>query len=162
VKKRKVLVVDDSSTVRKIIQHSLRRANLNVGDILEASNGREALGMVQRFTFDLILNNIDMPLMDGLELFEALAYVRGAQGTPIVVITKDTSEEGVLRAMEAGARAFIRKPVTVQDLSEKIEPLLTKNRSRPLNEGGRVCPRRVPGIGARQGAGPCTFLKKYH
>jgi two-component system chemotaxis response regulator CheY len=125
VKKRRVLVVDDSSTIRKIIQHSLHQANLNVGDILEASNGREALGMVQRFAFDLILTDIDMPLMDGLELLEALAYVRSAQGTPVVVITKHTSEEGVLRAMEAGARAFIRKPFTVKDLSEKIEPLLT-------------------------------------
>jgi two-component system chemotaxis response regulator CheY len=82
VKKRKALVVDDSSTIRKIIQHSLRQANLNVGEILEASNGREALGMVQRFTFDLILTDIDMPLMDGLELLEALADVRSAQGTP--------------------------------------------------------------------------------
>jgi two-component system, chemotaxis family, chemotaxis protein CheY len=124
VKKRKVLVVDDSPTIRKIIQHALRQANLNVGDILEASNGREALGMVQRFSFDLILTDIDMPLMDGLELLEALAYVRSAQQTPVVVITKLTSEEGVLRAMEAGARAYIRKPFTVKDLSEKIEPLL--------------------------------------
>jgi two-component system chemotaxis response regulator CheY len=124
VTKRRVLVVDDSSTIRKIIQHSLHQANLNVGDILEASNGREALGMVQRFTFDLILTDIDMPLMDGLELLEALAYVRSARGTPVVVITKHTSEEGVLRAMQAGARAYIRKPFTVKDLSEKIEPLL--------------------------------------
>lgn len=124
MKKRRVLVVDDSSTIRKIIQHSLHQANLNVGDILEASNGREALGMVQRFSFDLILTDIDMPLMDGLELLEALAYVRSARNTPVVVITKHTSEEGVLRAMEAGARAYIRKPFTVKDLSEKIEPLL--------------------------------------
>ena len=132
MKKRKVLVVDDSSTIRKIIQHSLRQANLNVGDILEASNGREALGMVQRFSFDLILTDIDMPLMDGLELLEALAYVRNAQNTPVVVITKHTSEEGVLRAMEAGARAYIRKPFTVKDLSEKIEPLLT-DKLEPAN-----------------------------
>jgi two-component system, chemotaxis family, chemotaxis protein CheY len=126
VKKRKVLVADDSSTIRKIIQHSLRRANLNVGDILEASNGREALGMVQRFTFDLILNDIDMPLMYGLELLEVPAYVRSAQNTPVMVITKQSSEEGVLRAVEAGARAYIRKPFTVEDLFEKIEPLLVK------------------------------------
>jgi len=61
VKKRKVLVVNDSSTIRKIIQHSLRQANLNVGDILEADNGREALGMVQRFTFDLIMTDMTCP-----------------------------------------------------------------------------------------------------
>jgi two-component system, chemotaxis family, chemotaxis protein CheY len=126
VKKRKVLFVDDSSTTRKIIRQSLQQANLNVGDILEASNGREAPGMVERFTFDLILTDIDMPLMDGLELLEALAYVRSAQGIPVVVITKHTSREGVLRAMEAGARAYIRKPFAVKDLSEKIEPLLLR------------------------------------
>ena len=126
MKKRRVLVVDDSSTIRKIIQHSLHQANLNIGDILEASNGREAVGLVQRFSFDLILTDIDMPLMDGLELLEALAYVRSAHGTPVVIITKHTSESGVLRAMEAGARAFIRKPFTVKDLSEKIEPLLVE------------------------------------
>jgi DNA-binding NarL/FixJ family response regulator len=65
-----------------------------------------------------------MPLMDSLELLEALAYVRRAQGTRVVVITEHTSQEGVLRAIEAGARAYIRKPFTVKDLSEKIEPLL--------------------------------------
>ena len=83
-------------------------------------------GWCTGFTFDLIVTDIDMPLMDGLELLEALAYVRSAQNTPVVVITKHTSEEGVLRAMEAGARAYIRKPFTVEDLSEKIEPLLAE------------------------------------
>jgi len=62
--------------------------------------------------------------MDGLELLEALAYVRSAQGTPVVVITEHTSEEGLLRAMQAGARAYIRKPLRVKNLSQKIEPLL--------------------------------------
>jgi two-component system, chemotaxis family, chemotaxis protein CheY len=109
-------------------QHSLRQANRNVGDILEASNGREALGMVQRFTFDLILTDVDMPLMDGLELLEALAYARSAQGIPVVVITKHISREGAFRAMEAGPRTYIRKPFTVKDLSEKIEPLLLEKR----------------------------------
>ena len=90
MKKRRVQVVDDSSTIRKIIPHSLHQASLPVGDILEASNGREALGMAERFTFDLILTDIDRPLMD----------VQSAQGTPVVVITKDASEEGVLRGME--------------------------------------------------------------
>jgi DNA-binding response OmpR family regulator len=68
----------------------------------------------------------DMPLWDGLESLEAFAYVRSAQNTPVVVITKHTSEKGVLRAMEAGARAYIRKPFTVEDLFEKIEPLLVE------------------------------------
>ncbi len=124
MKKRRVLVVDDSSTIRKIIQHSLHRTNLNVGEIMEACNGREALSMVQRYPFDLILSDIDMPVMDGLELLEALAFVRGAANTPVVIITRHTSEEGVLRAMEAGARAYIRKPFTIEELWEKIEPLL--------------------------------------
>ena len=121
---RRVLVVDDSSTIRKIIKHSLQRTDLHFDEILEASNGREALKMVQTYTFDLILTDIDMPVMDGLELLEALAYVRNAEDTPVVIITKHTSEAGVLRAMEAGARAYIRKPFTIEELWEKIQPLL--------------------------------------
>jgi YesN/AraC family two-component response regulator len=97
-----------------------------VGEILEASNSREALGMVHGFTFDLILTDIDMPLMHGLELLEAPAYVRSAQDTPVVIIRKNTSQRGVLHTMEVGTRAFIRKPFMVQDLSEKIEPLLAE------------------------------------
>lgn len=124
MKKRRVLVVDDSSTIRKIIQHSLQRANLDVGEIMEAANGREALNLVQRYTFDLILSDIDMPVMDGLELLEALAFVRKAEKTPVVIITRHTSEAGVLRAMEAGARAYIRKPFTLEELWVKIGPLL--------------------------------------
>jgi len=67
--------------------------------------------------------------MDSLEILEALAYARSAQGTPVVVITKHTSEEGVLRAMEAGAiaRAYIRKPFTVKDLSRKLSLCWSKN-----------------------------------
>jgi two-component system chemotaxis response regulator CheY len=95
VKKRKV-VLSTSSTIRKITQNSLRQANLNVGDILEASNGREALGMVQRFTFDLTLTDIDMPLMDGLELRKCWLMFAGPR-TPVVVITEHTSQEGALR-----------------------------------------------------------------
>ena len=121
---RRVLVVDDSSTIRKIIKHSLQRTDLHFGEILEASNGREALDLVQRHSFDLILTDIDMPRMNGLELLEALSFVRNAEDTPVVVVTKYTSEAGVLRAMEAGARAYIRKPFTIEELWEKIQPLL--------------------------------------
>ena len=93
--------------------------------------------MVERFTFDLILTDIDMPLTEGLELLEALAYVRSAQGTtPVVVITEHTSQEGVLRAMEAGARAYIRKPFTVKDRSEKNEPLLADKLETAKTGGG--------------------------
>ena len=122
--KKKILVVDDSSTVRKIIQDSLERANLNVGQIIEASNGREALDLVQHNHFDLILTDIDMPVMDGLELIEALNVARKTENTPVVVITKHTSEEGVLRAMEAGARGYIREPFTIEELWEKVAPIV--------------------------------------
>lgn len=124
MKKRRVLVVDDSSTIRKIIEHSLRRTDLEIGEIMEAGNGREALHLVQRVSFGLILTDIDMPVMDGLELLEALAYVRSAENTPVVMITRHTSEAGVLRAMQAGARAYIRKPFTIEELWEKIQPIL--------------------------------------
>jgi len=61
-----VLVVDDSSVMRKIVSRSLRQAGLEVVELLEASNGSEALAFVREHSFDLILSDINMPLMDGL------------------------------------------------------------------------------------------------
>jgi CheY-like chemotaxis protein len=80
---------------------------LEIGYIPEASNGREALATVRRHCFDLILTDIDMPIMDGLQPFEALTYLRGAENTPVVAITKPTSKAVLLRSMDARARAYL-------------------------------------------------------
>ena len=124
MKKLRVLIVDDSSVMRKIVERSLRQAGLELSEVLEASNGAEALAEVQNGTFDLILSDINMPAMDGLEFLRNLATVESAKGVPVVMITTEGSEARVVEALSVGAKGYIRKPFTPEQVRERVTPLL--------------------------------------
>ena len=119
-----VLIVDDSSVMRKIVDRSLRQAGLELKQVLEAGNGVEALARVQQNRVDLILTDINMPTMDGLELVRQLQAVENAKGVPIVMITTEAGESQVVAALSNGARGYIRKPFTPDQIKERIIPLL--------------------------------------
>src|SRR5208283_5489220 len=99
-------IVDDSSVMRKIIDRSLRQAGLELKEVFEASNGVEALARMQQTRVDLILSDINMPAMDGLELVRQLQAVENAKGVPIVMITTEVGESHVLQALSSGARGY--------------------------------------------------------
>jgi two-component system, chemotaxis family, chemotaxis protein CheY len=124
VKKLKVLIVDDSSVMRKIVERSLRQAGLDLVEVLEASNGAEALAEVQKGSLDMILSDINMPVMDGLEFLKSLSGVEAAKGVPVVMITTEGSEARVVEALSAGAKAYLRKPFTPDQVKERVAPLL--------------------------------------
>jgi len=124
VSKLRVLIVDDSSVMRKIVERSLRQAGLDLGEVLEASNGAEALAEVNKGKFDLILSDINMPAMDGLEFLRGLAGVESAKGVPVVMITTEGSEARVVEALSVGAKGYIRKPFTPEQVKERVAPLL--------------------------------------
>jgi len=124
MKKIKVLIVDDSSVMRKIVERSLRQAGLDLGEVLEASNGAEGLVEVQKGALDLILSDINMPAMDGLEFLKNLSGLECAKGVPVVMITTEGSESRVVEALSAGARGYIRKPFTPEQVKERVAPLL--------------------------------------
>lgn len=124
MKKLNVLIVDDSSVMRKIVERSLRQAGLEIEAVKEASNGAEALAEVQNTTFDLILSDINMPAMDGLEFLRNLASVPAAKNTPVVMITTEGSEARVVEALSVGAKGYIRKPFTPEQVKERVAPLL--------------------------------------
>ena len=119
-----VLIVDDSSVMRKIVERSLRQAGLELGKVLEANNGAEALALVQENSFDLILSDINMPTMDGLEFVRQLQSVENAKGVPVVMITTEGSESRVVEALSCGARGYIRKPFTADQVKEHVAPLV--------------------------------------
>jgi two-component system chemotaxis response regulator CheY len=124
MKTLRVLIVDDSAVMRKIIDRSLRQAGLEVQEVLEAGNGVEALSRLQQGSVDLILSDINMPTMDGLELVRQLQAVENAKGVPIVMITTEAGESQVVQALSSGARGYIRKPFTPDQIRERIIPLL--------------------------------------
>ena len=105
------LIVDDSSVMRKIVERSLRQAGLSIAQVLEASNGAEALAAVQKNKVDLILCDINMPVMDGLEFVKQLANVENGKAIPVVMITTEGSEGHVVQALSAGARVIFASPL---------------------------------------------------
>jgi two-component system chemotaxis response regulator CheY len=90
----RALIVDDSSVMRKIVERSLRQARVNP-QVLEAGNGAEALAVLEQNQVDLILCDINMPIMDGLEFVKQLSCVSNAKGVPVVMITTEGSESHV-------------------------------------------------------------------
>jgi two-component system, chemotaxis family, chemotaxis protein CheY len=120
----RALIVDDSSVMRKIVERSLRQAGVNLTQVLEAGNGAEALGVLQESKVDLILCDINMPVMDGLEFVKQLAGVENGKGVPVVMITTEGSETHVVQALSAGARGYIRKPFTPDQVKEHVIPVL--------------------------------------
>jgi two-component system chemotaxis response regulator CheY len=120
----RALIVDDSSVMRKIVERSLRQAGLGISEVIEAANGAEALAAVQNHKLDLILCDINMPVMDGLEFVKQLSAVESAKGVPVVMITTEESEGHVVQALSAGARGYIRKPFTPDQVKEHVLPVL--------------------------------------
>lgn len=122
--KLRMLIVDDSSVMRKIVERSLRQAGLGIEQVFEAGNGAEALAAVQANKLDLILCDINMPVMDGLEFVKQLPKIEQAKGVPVVMITTEGSEGHVVKALSAGASGYIRKPFTADQVKEHVLPLL--------------------------------------
>lgn len=122
--KLRALIVDDSSVMRKIVERSLRQAGIDFAEVREAGNGMEALGALQQGSVDLILCDINMPVMDGLEFLRQLQGVPNAKGVPVVMITTEGSESHVVQALSIGAKGYIRKPFTPEQVKEHVLPLL--------------------------------------
>ena len=120
----RALIVDDSSVMRKIVERSLRQAGIDLSDVLQAGNGAEALSMLKDSAVDLILCDINMPVMDGIEFIKRLHAVQNAKNVPVVVITTEGSEAHVVQALSCGARGYIRKPFTPEQVKEHVVPVL--------------------------------------
>jgi two-component system chemotaxis response regulator CheY len=116
------LVVDDSSAMRKQLAHALQRV---VGiDATEAEDGADAWRKLSSASFDLLLTDINMPLMDGLKLVSLVRAGGPHQRIPIVVITTESAEADRRRAMTLGASAYLVKPVQAQQVVETVRALL--------------------------------------
>lgn len=121
----RILIVDDSSVMRKIVERALRQAGLDSLVVHEASNGAEGLELLRAKQVDLILSDINMPSMDGLEFLRQIQAQKLAPDIPVVMITTESSEEHVKQAIQSGARGYIRKPFTAEQVKERVLPLLT-------------------------------------
>jgi two-component system chemotaxis response regulator CheY len=120
----RALIVDDSSVMRKIVERSLLQAGLELAQVYQAGNGAEALTLLRETQVDLILCDINMPVMDGLEFIKQLSGIDKAKGVPVIMITTEGSESHVVQALACGARGYIRKPFTPEQVKEQLLPVL--------------------------------------
>jgi two-component system, chemotaxis family, chemotaxis protein CheY len=120
-----VLIVDDSSTMRKIVSRSLRQAGLEFDTILEAGDGQAALEILSKNSPNIILSDINMPVMDGLEFLKAKAANPSIKDIPVVMVTTEGgSAEMVDQSISLGAVGCVKKPFTPDQINEIIGPLM--------------------------------------
>jgi two-component system, chemotaxis family, chemotaxis protein CheY len=120
----RALIVDDSSVMRKIVERALRQAGIDALVVHEAGSGNDGLEVLKSQQVDLILSDINMPAMDGLEFLRQIRALSLAPGVPIVMITTESSEEHVKQAIQAGAKGYLRKPFTADQVKERVLPLV--------------------------------------
>lgn len=117
----KILIVDDSATMRKILMRVIRQAGVDTEGFLEASNGQEGLErLAADGTIDLILSDINMPVMNGVEFVKAVRGLAAKATVPIVMVTTEGGESMVKTAMEAGASGYVTKPFTPESLKSAL------------------------------------------
>ena len=118
----RALVVDDSMQLRRSVMYALQR----LGDVLcvEAQDGAEAIKKFQTGPFDIVITDINMPVLDGLKLIAHLRSDDANAALPIVVVTTESAEEDKQRALKLGANAYLIKPVQAQTVLETVQQLL--------------------------------------
>lgn len=119
-----VLIVDDSAAIRKILQRVLVQAEVPLGKVHEAADGVEALAKLAVEKVGLILSDINMPNMDGIELLSKLKADAAYKSVPILMVTTEGSQARVLQALELGAAGYVKKPFTAEQIKEKLAGIL--------------------------------------
>ena len=119
-----VLIVDDSAAIRKILQRVLRQTDIHFGEVHEAGDGVEALSVLKTKTVGLILSDINMPNMDGIQLLAHVKANAAWRSVPVVMITTEGSQAKVNEAVELGASGYVRKPFTADQITQKLAGLL--------------------------------------
>lgn len=120
---KKILIIDDSSTMRKIVARSLRQAGLDTCEILEAGDGQEALDLLDTTMVDMILSDINMPNMDGMEFLRQKNTIVAIKDIPVVMITTEAVAEVVQEVKDLGAKGSLKKPFTPDQIHEILGPL---------------------------------------
>ena len=119
-----VMIVDDSAAIRKILHRVLVQAEVPLGQVHEACDGKDALEKLKDAKVGLILSDINMPNMDGIELLNRLKADDNFKSVPIVMVTTEGSADKVKDAVLAGANNYLAKPFTPDRFKEKLSKIL--------------------------------------
>ncbi len=121
---KNILIVDDSATIRSMVKRTVRMIDLDVGEIYEASNGIEALAQLADHDVAVLVVDINMPTMDGIQLLTRMKDNDRLKHMPIVIASTEGSEQRIQQLNELGISGYVRKPFHPEQLREVLLPLL--------------------------------------
>ncbi len=119
-----ILIVDDSFPMRAVIKKVIKASGFDIGELLEAGNGKEALQLMDQQWLDLVLTDYNMPDMNGLELLKAMKASDTLADIPVVMVTTEGSEPRVEEFRSQGAVAYIKKPFTPEQIKSHLNRIL--------------------------------------
>ncbi|MDB5051681.1 MAG: response regulator receiver protein [Fibrobacteres bacterium] len=119
-----ILVVDDSATVRAVIAKSLNLAGVDLGSLFQAANGAEGLEILRKEWVDLVLADINMPVMGGVAMVEEMKGDESLKGIPVIIVSTEGSVTRLQGLKDKGVSAFLRKPFAPEDLKRAVDSLL--------------------------------------
>ncbi len=122
----KILVVDDFSTMRRIVRNLLVELGFNTGSIQEADDGETALQQLRNAPFDFVVTDWNMPNMTGIDLLKAIRADAALKGLPVLMVTAENSREQIIAAAQSGVNGYIVKPFTADTLKEKIDRIFER------------------------------------
>ena len=119
-----VLIVDDSSSMRAVIKKIIKISGFNVGEFLEAADGEEAMKVLTHDWVDVVLTDINMPNMNGLELIGEMKKDELLRSIPVVMVTTEGSEKRMRESMKLGASGYINKPFLPEDIKRILSGIM--------------------------------------
>ena len=122
--KTRFLVVDDFSTMRRIVRNLLKE--LGYANVDEAEDGAMALSKLKNENFDFVISDWNMPNMDGLEMLKQIRADGGLNKLPVLMVTAEAKKENIIAAAQAGASGYVVKPFTAATLDEKLQKIFEK------------------------------------
>ena len=122
----KILVVDDSSTMRRIIGNVVQQLGISKEDFDEAEDGVAAWKLLSTNSYDVVLTDWNMPNMNGLQLVQKIRAEGNHRGVPIIMITTEGGKGEVITALKAGVNNYIVKPFSADILKEKLDGVIKK------------------------------------
>ncbi len=126
----KILIVDDSATTRAIIKRTIQMAKIPVERAYEAANGKIALALLAEHPVDLIIADLHMPVMDGVEMSRQILASPATRSIPVIIVTADPNPQRIAELQQQGVRAFLPKPFTPEAVRKVIDEVI----------GASLCP----------------------
>ncbi len=133
-----VLIVDDSNAMRAVIKKIVTISGFRMNQCLEAGNGREALEILSQNWVDVIISDINMPEVNGLELLDQIKKDETFKDIPVIMITTEGSAERKQEAFNRGAKGFIKKPFLPEDIKKILHQVIGVSENGEYGEDTRA------------------------